>query len=163
MEKYISYQSKYFTFARKLLGLGRILAIDYGTKRTGIAVTDPGQMIASPLETVSSHELMNFLQVYFKKEAVDLLVVGLPRQMDHSDSESLKQIRYFVQAFKKRFTKIPVEWEDERFSSKMALDAMVAGGMKKQERKVKGNLDKVSAAIILQSYLERKTISGDRR
>jgi len=154
MEKYISYQSKYFTFARKLLGLGRILAIDYGTKRTGIAVTDPGQMIASPLETVSSHELMNFLQVYFKKEAVDLLVVGLPRQMDHSDSESLKQIRYFVQAFKKRFTKIPVEWEDERFSSK---------GMKKQERKVKGNLDKVSAAIILQSYLERKTISGDRR
>lgn len=143
--------------------MGRILAIDYGTKRSGVAVTDPGQMIASPLDTVFTHELMNFLQDYFEKEPVDVLVVGLPRQMDNSDSESLKQIRYFVQAFKKRFTKIPVEWMDERFSSKMAMDAMVAGGMKKEERKVKGNLDKVSAAIILQSYLEKKTISGGRR
>jgi len=143
--------------------LGRILAIDYGTKRSGVAVTDPGQMIASPLETVATHELMNFLRDYFEKELVDLLVVGLPRQMDHSDSESLKQIRFFVQAFKKRFEKIPVEWVDERFSSKMAMDAMVQGGMKKKDRKVKGNLDKVSAAIILQSYLEKKTISGDRR
>lgn len=143
--------------------MGRILAIDYGTKRTGLAVTDPGQMIASPLETVATHDLMNFLKDYFEKELVDLLVVGLPRQMDHSDSESLKQIRFFVQAFKKRFEKIPVEWVDERFSSKMAMDALVSGGMKKQDRKVKGNLDKVSAAIILQSYLEKKTISGDRR
>lgn len=126
-------------------------------------MTDPGQMIASPLDTVSTHELMNFLQDYFEKEAVDLLVVGLPRQMDHSDSESLKQIRFFVQAFKKRFAKIPVEWMDERFSSKMAMDALVAGGMKKKDRKLKGNLDKVSAAIILQSYLEKKTISGGRR
>lgn len=126
-------------------------------------MTDPGQMIASPLETVATHELMNFLRDYFEKELVDLLVVGLPRQMDHSDSESLKQIRFFVQAFKKRFEKIPVEWVDERFSSKMAMDAMVQGGMKKKDRKVKGNLDKVSAAIILQSYLEKKTISGDRR
>lgn len=143
--------------------MGRILAIDYGTKRSGVAVTDPGQMIASPLDTVSTHELMNFLQDYFEKEVVDLLVVGLPRQMDHSDSESLKQIRFFVQAFKKRFAKIPVEWMDERFSSKMAMDALIAGGMKKKDRKVKGNLDKVSAAIILQSYLEKKTISGGRR
>ena len=125
-------------------------------------MTDPGQMIASPLETVATHELMNFLRDYFEKEKVDVLVVGLPRQMDHSDSEPLKQIRFFVQAFKKRFSKIPVEWVDERFSSKMAMDAMIAGGMKKQDRKVKGNLDKVSAAIILQSYLEKKTISGDR-
>ena len=126
-------------------------------------MTDPGQMIASPLETVPTHELMIYLQNYFEKEQVDLLVVGLPRQMDHSNSESLKQIRFFVQAFKKRFSKIHVEWVDERFTSKMAMDAMVAGGMKKPERKVKGNLDKVSAAIILQSYLEKKTISGDRR
>ena len=128
-----------------------------------MAVTDPGQMIASPLETVLSHELMNFLQAYFEKEEVDLLVVGHPRQMDYSDSESMKQIRFFVQAFKKRFSKIPVKWMDERFSSKMAMDAMLAGGMKKSDRKDKGNVDKISAAIILQSYLEKKTISGDRR
>lgn len=128
-----------------------------------MAVTDPGQMIASPLDTVPSHELMNFLQDYFKKEPVDMIVVGLPRQMDHSDSESLKQIRFFVQAFKKRFTKIPVEWMDERFSSKMAMETLVEGGMKKKDRKLKGNLDKISAAIILQSYLEKKTISGGRR
>jgi len=126
-------------------------------------VTDPGQMIASPLETVFTHELMHFLQAYFEKELVDLLVVGHPRQMDHSDSESLKQIRFFVQAFKKRFEKIPVEWVDERFSSKLAMDAMITGGMKKSDRRLKGNIDKVSAAIILQSYLEKKTISGNRR
>ena len=126
-------------------------------------MTDPGQMIASPLETVFTHELMHFLQAYFEKELVDLLVVGHPRQMDHSDSESLKQIRFFVQAFKKRFEKIPVEWVDERFSSKLAMDAMITGGMKKSDRRLKGNVDKVSAAIILQSYLEKKTISGNRR
>jgi putative Holliday junction resolvase len=105
---------------------------------------------------------MNFLQDYFEKEEVELLVVGHPRQMDYSDSESMKQIRFFVQAFKKRFSKIPVEWMDERFTSKMAVDAMITGGMKKSDRKDKGNLDKLSAAIILQSYLEKKTISGDR-
>ena len=136
--------------------LGRIVAIDYGTKRTGLAVTDPGQMIASPLETVLSHELMNYLKTYFEKEEVELLVVGHPRQMDHSESESMKQIRFFVGAFKKRFKKIPVEWMDERFTSKMAMDAMIAGGMKKSDRKVKGNVDRVSAAIILQSFLEKR-------
>ena len=128
-----------------------------------MAVTDPGQMIASPLETVASHELMIFLQKYFEREEVEKLVVGHPRQMDNSDSESLKQIRFFVQAFKKRFPEIPVEWADERFTSKMAKDALLSGGMKKSERKNKGNLDKVSAALILQSYLEGKTISGNRR
>jgi len=137
-----------------LTDLSRIIAIDYGNKRTGVAVSDPGQMIASPLETVLTHDLMHFLQAYFEKEAVDLLVVGHPRQMDHSDSESMKQIRFFVSAFKKRFDQIPVKWMDERYTSKMAMDAMVAGGMKKSERRVKGNLDKISAAIILQSYLE---------
>jgi len=128
-----------------------------------VAVTDPGQMIASPLETVASHELMIFLQKYFEREEVEKLVVGHPRQMDNSDSKSLKQIRFFVQAFKKRFPEIPVEWADERFTSKMAKDALLSGGMKKSERKNKGNLDKVSAALILQSYLEGKTISGNRR
>jgi len=136
--------------------LSRILAIDYGTKRTGLAVTDPGQMIASPLETVPTHELMHYLQAYFEREQVDLVVVGHPRQMDHSESESMKQIRFFVGAFKKRFGEIPVEWEDERFTSKMAMDAMIAGGVKKSHRKVKGNVDRVSAALILQSFLERR-------
>jgi len=134
--------------------LGRILAIDYGTKRTGLAVTDPDQIIASPLETVSTHELMNYLQAYFEKEQVELLVVGHPRQMDHSESESMKQIRFFVGAFKKRFGKIPVEYMDERFTSKMAREAMLAGGMKKSDRQVKGQVDRVSASLILQSFLE---------
>jgi len=136
--------------------LGRIVAIDYGSKRTGLAVTDPGQMIASPMETVPSHELMNYLQAYFEKEQVDLLVVGHPRQMDYSESESMKQIRFFVGAFKKRFKTIPVEWMDERFTSRMAMDALVTGGMKKSDRRVKGQVDRVSAALILQSFLEKR-------
>jgi len=136
--------------------LGRILAIDYGNKRCGLAVTDPGQMIATPMETVPTHELMNYLKAYFEKEEVELLVVGYPRQMDNSESESMKQIRFFVGAFKKRFKEIPVEWMDERFTSSLAMDAMVTGGMRKSERKVKGNVDRVSAALILQSFLEKR-------
>ena len=87
---------------------------------------------------------------------MDVLVVGNPKQMDNTPSESVKQIRYFVQAFKKRFPEIPVEWMDERFTSKLAMDAMISGGMKKSERRDKSNTDKVSAAIILQSFLEKK-------
>ena len=119
-------------------------------------MTDPGRMIAAPLETVLTHELMYYLQAYFEKEQVDLLVVGHPRQMDHSDSESMKQIRYFVAAFKKRFKEIPVKWMDERFTSKMAMDAMLASGVKKADRRVKGNVDRVSASLILQPFLEMK-------
>lgn len=136
--------------------MGRIVAIDYGTKRTGIAVTDPAQIIASPLDTVVTHELMHFLDSYFKAEEVELLVVGFPRKMDNSESDSMKQIRYFVEAFRKRFAAIPVEWMDERFTSKLAMEAMVTGGMKRSDRRIKGNIDKVSAAIILQSYLEQR-------
>jgi putative Holliday junction resolvase len=146
----------FFNFAGKMGVLGRIVAIDYGTRRTGLAVTDPGQIIASPLETVPTHELMSYLQAYFEKEQVDLLVVGHPRQMDYSESESMKQIRFFVSAFKKRFKEIPVEWMDERFTSKMAMEALIVGGMKKSDRMVKGNIDKVSAALILQSFLEKR-------
>jgi len=138
--------------------LGRIIAIDYGTKRTGIAVTDPGQIIASPMETVATHELMLFLEEYFKKEEVDSLVVGHPTQADGSDSESMKPLRFFIQAFKKRFPGMKVEWMDERYTSKMAMDAMLAGGMKKSERRVKGNIDKISASLILQSWMERRNI-----
>jgi putative pre-16S rRNA nuclease len=136
--------------------LGRIIAIDYGTKRTGIAVTDPGQIIASPMTTVATHQLMIFLEDYFRKEEVEVLVVGHPTRMDGSDSESMKPLRFFVQAFKKRFPSMGVEWMDERFTSKMAVDAMLAGGMKKSERRVKGNIDKISASLILQSWMERQ-------
>jgi putative Holliday junction resolvase len=130
------------------------LAIDYGTKRTGLAVTDPGQMIASPLETVASHELMNFLKAYFDREPVEIVVVGLPRKMDNSESESMKQIRFFVAAFKKRFPSLQLAWMDERFTSSLAKHALVEGGMKKSARRMKEHVDKVSAALILQSYLE---------
>lgn len=139
---------------------GRILAIDYGTKRTGVAVTDPEQMIASPLETVPTHELMNFLQAYFEQEQVKLLVVGHPRKMDYSESESMKQIRYFVGAFKKRFKEINVEYMDERFTSSLAKEAMVSGGLKKSQRREKGIVDRVSAALILQSFLELRNNKG---
>jgi putative Holliday junction resolvase len=136
--------------------LGRILAIDYGTKRTGVAVTDPGQRIASPLDTIATHELMKYLESYFGNEEVEVLVVGQPRKLDRSESESMKPLRYFVQAFRKRFPEIWVEWMDERFTSRMAVEAMVEGGMKRSDRKVKGNVDKVSASIILQSWLEMR-------
>jgi putative Holliday junction resolvase len=139
----------------KIEGLGRIVAIDYGTKRTGLAVTDPGQMIASPLETVATHELMNYLESYFAREDVETLVVGHPVNLDHTDSGSMRPVRFFVQAFKKRFPAIRVEWMDERFTSKMAMDAMVEGGMKKSGRREKGIVDRVSAALILQSWMER--------
>jgi putative Holliday junction resolvase len=130
--------------------------MDYGTKRTGLAVTDPGQMIASPLETVLTHELMVYLQKYFEKEEVETMVVGHPVKQDGTDSESMKPLRFFVQAFKKRFPEIRVEWMDERFTSKLAMEAMIEGGMKKADRRKKGNLDKISAAIILQSWMERE-------
>jgi putative Holliday junction resolvase len=119
-----------------------------------VAVTDPEQLIATPLETVPTHDLMKYLQAYFETEQVDLLVVGHPRKMDYSESDSMKHIRFFVGAFRKRFEKIPVEFVDERFSSSLAKEALFRGGMKKSKREVKGNVDRVSAAIILQSYLE---------
>jgi len=132
------------------------MAIDYGSKRTGVAVTDPMQMIASPLETVPTHGLMDFLASYMQKEKVDVLVVGEPKQMDAKGSEPLPQIRFFVEAFRKRFNKVPVKWVDERYTSRMAMNAMVEGGMKKSDRRNRANVDKVSAAIILQTYLESK-------
>jgi len=132
------------------------VAIDYGTRRTGVAITDPDRLIASPLETVPTHGLMNYLASYFDREQVEMLVVGQPRKLDNSDSGSARPLRFFVEAFMKRFPGIPVDWMDERFTSKMAMDALVQGGMKKSGRKVKGNVDKVSAALILQSWMERQ-------
>jgi putative Holliday junction resolvase len=141
---------------------GRIIAIDYGNRRTGLAVTDPGQLIATPLDTVPTHELMHFLEHYMLKESVEVIVVGHPRKPDHTDSDVMKQIRFFVQAFKKRFAGVRVEWMDERYTSRMAEAALRAGGMKKQDRRLKENVDKVSAALILQSYLELRNNMNDQ-
>jgi len=135
--------------------LGRIIGIDYGTKRVGVAVTDPLQMIACGLITVGAHEILNFLSDYLQKEKVDAIVLGLPKKMNNTDSESLQYIRQFESAVKRRFPALPVKWVDERFTSHLAKDAMIRGGMKKKDRQVKGNMDKISAAIILQAYLEQ--------
>jgi putative Holliday junction resolvase len=134
--------------------MGRVLAIDYGSKRTGIAITDPLRMIASPHTTVPTHELMKYLKEYFKSEDVTEVVFGMPKQLNGSDTNATPLVHAAVNRFKKLFPEKPLFLHDERFTSKMALDAMIAGGTSKKTRREKGNIDKVSAAIILQSYLE---------
>jgi putative holliday junction resolvase len=134
--------------------MGRILAIDYGGKRTGIAVTDPLQLIATSLEMVRSHELIAFLKQYLQKETVDAFVVGMPKKLDNTDTNGTLLVNRFLVQLKKEFTEMPVHLIDERFTSKMAMDTMIAGGMKKKDRRIKGNVDKISAVIILQSYME---------
>ncbi|MCD8261315.1 MAG: Holliday junction resolvase RuvX [Bacteroides sp.] len=136
--------------------MGRIVALDYGRKRTGIAVTDPLQIIANGLTTVASHEVIDFLSSYVAQEKVDLFVVGLPRQMNNEPSESMKYITPFVNTLKKRIPHIPVEFADERFTSVLAQRAILAGGVKKKDRQNKALVDEVSATIILQSYMESK-------
>ena len=140
--------------------MGRYLAIDYGTKRSGVAVTDTLKIIATPLNAVATHDLMNYLAEYMEREQVERVVVGKPLQMDNKPSESMKYVHQFVTAFKKRFPEVLVEWLDERFTSKMAADAMVSGGMKKKDRQKKENVDRISAVIILQSYLEQQNNPG---
>ena len=134
--------------------MARILAIDYGTKRCGIAVTDPSGTFVSPLDTVASHELMNFLVRYQEKEPVSCLVMGKAMRLDDTPSESYKYARQFADAFKKRFPAVRVAWMDERFTSRMAVQEMVQAGMKKKDRRKKENIDKMSAALILSSFLE---------
>jgi putative Holliday junction resolvase len=134
--------------------MGRVMAIDYGTKRTGLAVTDTNRIIATPLETVPSHELLKFLQTYTQKEVVDEFVVGMPKTLSNEDSEIAPLVRKFVENLKKTFPDKTVHLADERFTSSMALQAMIDGGMKKKDRQVKGNVDKISATIILQAFLD---------
>lgn len=136
--------------------MGRIVAIDYGRKRTGLAVTDPLQIIANGLITVSSAEVIQFLDDYTKKESVEAFVVGYARKMDNSDSESMKYIKPFVAKLSKHFPQIPVHMVDERFTSKMAFQTMIDGGLKKKQRQNKALVDTISATIILQSYMEQK-------
>ncbi len=136
--------------------MGRILAIDFGKKRTGIAVTDELQIIASGLTTVSTEELISFLKNYISKEKVELFLVGKPKQMDYSDSESEALIIPFLEKLSKEIPQIPVQRVDERFTSKMAFQTMIDGGLKKNQRKNKALVDEISATIILQSYLYNK-------
>jgi putative Holliday junction resolvase len=133
--------------------MGRILAIDYGKKRTGLAVTDPLRIIATPLETVLTNELHSYLAAYVKKETVDEFVVGMPKTLKNEDSEIAPLVRIFVDELKKIYPEKKIHLEDERFTSHMAMQAMIEGGMKKKDRQVKGNVDKISATIILQSFL----------
>jgi putative holliday junction resolvase len=134
--------------------MGRLLAVDYGLKRTGIAVTDPLRIIATPLETVPTPELFVFLGKYVQKENVDEFVVGMPKTLLNEDSEIAPVVRKFVENLKIKFPGKPIHLADERFTSSMAMRAMIEGGMKKKDRQVKGNIDKISAAIILQSFLD---------
>ncbi|MEO9477019.1 MAG: Holliday junction resolvase RuvX [Cyclobacteriaceae bacterium] len=134
----------------------RIMAIDYGAKRTGIAVTDPLMIIASALTTVPSHTLMDFLKDYFAKEDVSEVVFGMPVNTDGSATNNTPQVQANVNRFKKLFPEKKLILHDERFTSKMALDSMIASGTKKKDRREKGNIDMVSATIILQSYMETR-------
>jgi len=138
--------------------MGRIMAIDYGRKRVGVAVTDELQLIANGLTTVAAHEIFNFLKSYFQKEKVDAFVVGEPRQMNNQPSESLQYIIPFVNRLKKEFPDITVEMVDERFTSKMAFQTMIDAGLKKKDRQRKELVDSISATIILQSYLSWRSI-----
>jgi putative Holliday junction resolvase len=134
--------------------MGRILAIDYGKKRTGLAVTDPLRITANPLLTIETKGLINWLQTYFEKEKVDIVVIGHPTQMNGEDSESMNYIRPFIGNFKKQFPTIPITMYDERFTSVLAHQAMIAGGMKKKDRQDKAIVDKIAACIILEGYLD---------
>jgi putative Holliday junction resolvase len=133
--------------------MGRILAMDYGMKRTGIAVTDPLRIIATPLETVLTKDLLSFLKAYVGREQVDEFVIGMPKTLKNEDSEIAPMVRKFVAILKETFPGKLVSEVDERFTSSMAQRAMIEGGMKKKDRQVKGNADKISATLILQSFL----------
>ena len=134
--------------------MGRIVAIDYGQKRVGIAVTDPLKIIAHALETVHSSEIFTYLTAYFAKETVEKIIVGSPKQMNNKDSESMRFVKPFVDKLKKTFPLIPVEMVDERFTSKMAFQSMIDSGVKKSDRRDKAAVDTVAAAIMLQDYLQ---------
>ncbi len=136
--------------------MGRILALDYGKKRVGLAVSDPNKIIANKLATVATHTLWDFLQTYMKSEQVEEVIIGYPLQMNNTASEAVVYINPFIKKFRKIYPEIPLEVVDERFTSKMAARAMVDGGLKKMARRNKELVDAISATIILQDYMEQK-------
>lgn len=133
--------------------MGKVIAIDFGLKRTGLAITDESKLFAFGLETVESNKLMDYLIVLFKKERIETIVLGEPKRLDGSDAHVTQNVYLLKEALEKQFVGVPVVLQDERFTSKMAFDAMLAGGLKKKQRQDKGMIDKVSATIILQEYL----------
>lgn len=138
--------------------MARILAIDHGAKRVGLAVTDPLQIIASPLDTVHSKDLMEFIKKYIQQQEVEAFVVGMPRRLDSTDTNATAGAKGCVTLLRKHFPQIPVHLHDERFTSRMAQQSILASGARKKDRQNKELVDKVSAAIILQSFLESKAI-----
>lgn len=136
--------------------MARILSIDYGKKRTGIAVTDPLQIIPGGLATVPTQELVAFLKDYFSRESVERVVIGEPRQMDGNASENLARVRDFVARFKKQFPAVPIEYYDERFTSVLAHRAIIDSGIGRKARRNKALVDEISATIILQDYLQMR-------
>lgn len=153
-QPFIYFTVIYRTFANEYMG--RILSIDYGRKRSGIAVSDLMQIIAYGLTTVPTHQLSAFLSGYLQQEPVERIIIGLPKQMNYEDSENAERVKSFVQSFKKQFPDIPIEFVDERFTSVLAQRTMLDGGLKKKDRQNKSLVDEISATIILQSYLENK-------
>lgn len=137
--------------------MGRILAIDYGQKRVGLAVSDPLQIIANSLNTVSSIEIWGFLKTYLKTEQIDCIVVGYPKRLNNQPSESIKYVDPFIKKLKKEYPEVQIELYDERFTSKIAFQAMIDGGLGRKARREKAMVDKISANLILQSYLELKS------
>ena len=138
--------------------MSRILAFDYGTKRIGVAVTDPLQIIATGLDTIHPKDILEYLKKYLLSEPVELFLVGEPKQMDGTPSQSAQHVKGFITTLKKNFPSIPVEVIDERFTSKMAAATVAQSGFKKSDRQNKERLDTISATIILQSYLEKKSM-----
>ncbi len=137
--------------------MARILSIDYGLKRTGLAVTDPFQIIATGLTTVESPKLIAYLKDYFSKEQVELIIIGEPKNLDDSDTHATPLVKKIIEKLKKEFPSIPIKTVDERYSSKMAKEAMIEMGMKKKERRNKALVDEIAATILLQEYLNSKT------
>jgi len=136
--------------------MGRILSIDYGNVRVGLAVTDPLKIIATRLTTVSANDIWDFLADYFKREEVELVLVGYPKQLNNEPSEAIRYINPFLKKFQQIYSEMPLKLMDERFTSKMAFQTMIDAGVKKKDRQNKSTIDGVSATIILQSYLEEQ-------
>lgn len=136
--------------------MARLLSIDYGKKRTGLAVSDPLQIIANGLTTVETPRLFDYLADYLQKEEVERIIVGLPKQMNNEPSENMKRVEPFVNRLRKLYPRIPVEYYDERFTSKMAQQTMIDAGLKKKDRQNKGMVDEISATILLQGYMESR-------
>ena len=140
--------------------MGRIMAVDYGRKRTGLAVTDTLRLIANGLTTVPSNETIRYIADYAERESLDLIVVGFPKQMNNEPSENMKYVEGFVAQLKKKLPDMPITYYDERFTSVMAHQAMIDGGLKKKKRQEKGLADEISAVFILQGYMENLKVNN---